>query len=725
MRRDSPSANGHSDGKSRRLVWLAIAPGAVTILVAAATIAYLLTASSDLSTGALMIILGLAGLICLGVSITAAASLSGIDRDRQAQIEGLRSAAIADTAALPELMQQRQYGEVAHPYGQAVNAPSSLDAFAAGGGDLAPLARDLAALRRTALEATMPYPKGPAPTAQPIPQATKPAPQNRVAPQVESRPRPELQAKPVIAEPIVATDQRVGVFVNLARRLQSLVHREIKLLDELEAQVEDPDLLKGLFSVDHLATRIRRHAENLAVLGGAVSRRQWSRPVNIYEVLRSAVAEVEHYSRVKLVRPIEGTLQGHAVADVIHLVAELVENATMFSAPNTQVLLRAQRVTSGLAVEVEDRGLGMPREEQNRVNSMLSSPDEINIDELLQDGRIGLFVVAALARRHGIALQLQTNIYGGTQAVLVLPHAILGDASPTKVVVDAAPPRAAVAATPAPTPPPVPQLTAAPQSYPPQPAPEPTTPPRPVSNDDTITIPAIRDTPAERPSPSPAPSPTSAPPVIQPEFTRPEPAAVTGQWASASVADSQPRAGLPALSPDEIPPGSFDGFALPAPGSPMPHQLPHQAYPATAPVAPHIPQQTSGQASSHPDAPRAGQAAAAWQNMPRRDPGVTRPHSVVDEAPGYSAVIEHQSAGDGRQVDDYWGGDGSTAESPTPPSTGRREDRPALPKRRQQSHLAPELRDSPQPASQAETAGHDPGLMSAFQRGAARSDETS
>lgn len=151
-------------------------------------------------------------------------------------------------------------------------------------------------------------------------------------------------------------EQKVEVFVNLARRLQSLVHREIQILDELENQVEDPDLLKGLFHVDHLATRIRRHAENLAVLGGAVSRRQWSSPVTMTEVLRSAIAEVEQYPRVKLVPPIDGTLRGHAVADVIHLLAELVENATVFSAPHTQVLLRAQRVTAGLALEVEDRG---------------------------------------------------------------------------------------------------------------------------------------------------------------------------------------------------------------------------------------------------------------------------------------------------------------------------------------------------------------------------------
>ncbi|MFD0025696.1 sensor histidine kinase [Streptomyces sp. NPDC058382] len=221
-------------------------------------------------------------------------------------------------------------------------------------------------------------------------------------------------------------DQKVEVFVNLARRLQSLVHREIQLLDELEHKVEDPDLLKGLFHVDHLATRIRRHAENLAVLGGAVSRRQWSNPVTMTEVLRSAIAEVEQYPRVKLVPPIDGTLRGHAVADVIHLLAELVENATVFSAPQTQVLLRAQHVTAGLALEVEDRGLGMPGNEQKRMNALLADPDQVNVARLLQDGRIGLFVVASLARRHGIAVRLQSNIYGGTQAVLVLPQSLLG-----------------------------------------------------------------------------------------------------------------------------------------------------------------------------------------------------------------------------------------------------------------------------------------------------------
>jgi signal transduction histidine kinase len=224
------------------------------------------------------------------------------------------------------------------------------------------------------------------------------------------------------------SDQRVEIFVNLARRMQSLVHREIEMLDDLEAQVEDPDLLKGLFTVDHLATRLRRQSESLAVLGGSSSRRQWTRQVTMHEVLRAAVAEVEQYSRVKVVPPVEGVLRGAAVTDVIHLIAELVENATKFSAPHTTALLRAQHVSAGVAIEIDDRGLGMVPADQQRMNVLLSDPGRMDVGELLRDGRIGLYVVAALARRHGIRVQLQNNIYGGTQAVVVLPKSLLDPA---------------------------------------------------------------------------------------------------------------------------------------------------------------------------------------------------------------------------------------------------------------------------------------------------------
>ncbi|MFD5801155.1 sensor histidine kinase [Streptomyces sp. NPDC127020] len=330
------------------------------------------------------------------------------------------------------------------------------------------------------------------------------------------------------------SEQKLEVFVNLARRLQSLVHREISILDELENEIEDPDLLKGLFHVDHLATRIRRHAENLAVLGGAVSRRQWSNPVDMTEVLRSAIAEVEQYSRVRLVPPIDGTLRGHAVADVIHLLAELVENATLFSAPQTQVLMRASLVTSGLAVEVEDRGLGMPTAEQARMNALLADPDQVNVAHLLADGRIGLFVVSQLAKRHGITVRLQTNIYGGVQAVLVVPQALLGT-EPGRLPGGTARPAEAAAAEPVPVP--------APRQQPPPMAPAPTVPAAPAT-------PAAGPTPAVPAAVAPA---TTAPAVPRPARGRP---AAEGEPLPLPVRGTRqnrptPAAAVPGVRPDE------------------------------------------------------------------------------------------------------------------------------------------------------------------------------
>ncbi|MBE9500120.1 hypothetical protein IHE61_25020 [Streptomyces sp. GKU 257-1] len=193
------------------------------------------------------------------------------------------------------------------------------------------------------------------------------------------------------AEARTGGEERAEVFVGLARRLQSLVHREIELIDRLENEIEDPDLLKNVFRVDHVATRTRRHAENLAVLGGATAHRRWTRPVSLSEALRSAVAEVEHYTRVQLVPPIEGTVHGQAVADVVHLLAELIENATVFSPPEAQVLVRTQRVAAGLAVEVEDRGPGMDPAAQQRLNTVLAEPGRTDVAELVRDGRIGLY----------------------------------------------------------------------------------------------------------------------------------------------------------------------------------------------------------------------------------------------------------------------------------------------------------------------------------------------
>jgi hypothetical protein len=217
-------------------------------------------------------------------------------------------------------------------------------------------------------------------------------------------------------------DLRMDVVGTLSLRLQALVHRALLLLSEIQARVEDPDLLAGLYGVDHLVVLVRRQAENLAVIGGGDPRRLWTSPVSITSTVRSAVQEIEHYSRVKMVRPVEGTLRGDVVADLIHLLAELVENATEFC-PARLVWIRVEEVPAGLAIEIEDRGVGFARDaERRRMNELLAEPGRVSLDELLRDGRIGLWVVAVLARRHGVAVELKSNLFGGVTAAVVVPH---------------------------------------------------------------------------------------------------------------------------------------------------------------------------------------------------------------------------------------------------------------------------------------------------------------
>ncbi|GAA4896879.1 ATP-binding protein [Stackebrandtia albiflava] len=226
-------------------------------------------------------------------------------------------------------------------------------------------------------------------------------------------------------EPLSRDPQDDGWLKQLAGRMQSSAHRIIRSLDDLESGVEDPDVLKGLFAVDHLATISRRYADSLAVLGGAKSRRRWSQPVNLAEIIRSAMSETPKYSMVGLTRPIKGMLHGHVAADVIHLLAELIDNATKFSPPDKRVMVRVSDVSAGVAIEIEDAGLGMNAEDQHRINQMLETPDEVDRVALLNDGRIGLVVVAILAHRHRVAVQLRRSVYGGTQATVVLPATLL------------------------------------------------------------------------------------------------------------------------------------------------------------------------------------------------------------------------------------------------------------------------------------------------------------
>ncbi|MGW2251607.1 sensor histidine kinase [Kitasatospora sp. NPDC001660] len=241
------------------------------------------------------------------------------------------------------------------------------------------------------------------------------------------------------------------VFLNIARRTQILIHRQISMLDALEREHEEPDLLRELFAVDHLATRMRRNAENLVILGGALPARRWRNAVPVVNVLRSAVSETENYSRVVVQGVPRASLSGQAVADVIHLVAELIENGTTFSPPYTQVQVSAQEVPKGLAVEVEDRGLGMSEEEYERLNDYLANPPELDVSALGDDLRLGLFVVARLAARHEIQVTLRPSPYGGTRAVVLVP-AVLLEKAEQPAAVPGLPSGARVTRTPAPGP---------------------------------------------------------------------------------------------------------------------------------------------------------------------------------------------------------------------------------------------------------------------------------
>jgi signal transduction histidine kinase len=212
------------------------------------------------------------------------------------------------------------------------------------------------------------------------------------------------------------------VFVSLARRNQSLLQRQLRLIDALEQKASDPATLADLFPLDHLTTRMRRHAEGLIILSGAAPGRSWSEPVPVIDVVRGAVAEIEDYKRVTVLTRSEDAVAGQAVADMIHLLAELIENATLSSPSGTRVEVRAERVANGFAIEVDDRGLGIEAGQLAAINAQLANPPDF---DLANADQLGLFVVGKLAARHGVRVALRPSPYGGTTAVALMPNNIV------------------------------------------------------------------------------------------------------------------------------------------------------------------------------------------------------------------------------------------------------------------------------------------------------------
>ncbi|MEV0555735.1 MULTISPECIES: nitrate- and nitrite sensing domain-containing protein [unclassified Streptomyces] len=215
------------------------------------------------------------------------------------------------------------------------------------------------------------------------------------------------------------------VILGIARQSQNLVNLQLTKLDALERRHQDPDILKGLYELDSTASQLRRYEENLVIISGEQPRRSWTEPVALIDILRSAVGEVAEYQRVEVNTDEEVFLTPPAVADVIHLLAELIDNATAYSPAPSPVGVRAGMVAKGLAVEIEDRGLGMSEEDYASFNAQLAVPPQFDVVALADDLRLGMFVIARLATRHGITVTLRSSPYGGTTAIVLIPHEIV------------------------------------------------------------------------------------------------------------------------------------------------------------------------------------------------------------------------------------------------------------------------------------------------------------
>ncbi len=222
-----------------------------------------------------------------------------------------------------------------------------------------------------------------------------------------------------------------AVFVKIAHRSQGVVHRQLALLDKAEREEPEPDRLKLLFQLDHLATRARRNSENLIVLGGEQPGRKWRNPVPLIDVVRGAGAESLDYTRIHVRKLPETQIIGPAVTDIIHLLAELADNATTFSPPESPVEITGGLVGKGIAIEISDQGLGMTAEDMAARNALLAQPPDFSVATLAGDIRLGLFVVAKLAARHGITVRLTESDYGGVKAIVLIPNALTTSAPDT------------------------------------------------------------------------------------------------------------------------------------------------------------------------------------------------------------------------------------------------------------------------------------------------------
>ncbi|MER7688674.1 ATP-binding protein [Streptomyces sp. NPDC097610] len=220
-----------------------------------------------------------------------------------------------------------------------------------------------------------------------------------------------------------SASQEKAAVLSIARRILTLINNTLKAFDALEREMEDPEVLSPLFRLDHMVTRLRRLAESLTVAGGALPRRS-SRATPLSDVISHAISEIEQYERVRLVSPVDGTVDGRAATGLVHLLAELLDNAAFFSDPQTQVLVRVETAASGVVIQIDDRGKLMPQETLAQLNGLLSEPSRHRSGDYVRDGRIGIWVVAEYARRLGLHVRIQSNFYGSNQAEVRVPFGL-------------------------------------------------------------------------------------------------------------------------------------------------------------------------------------------------------------------------------------------------------------------------------------------------------------
>jgi signal transduction histidine kinase len=454
------------------------------------------------------------------------------------------------------------------------------------------------------------------------------------------------------------------VFVSLARRNQSLLQRQLRLIDALEQKASDPATLADLFPLDHLTTRMRRHAEGLIILSGAAPGRSWSEPVPVIDVIRGAVAEVEDYKRVTVLTRAEDAVAGLAAADMIHLLAELIENATLSSPSGTRVEVRAERVANGFAIEIDDRGLGIEAGQLRTINQQLAKPPDF---DLANADQLGLFVVGKLAARHAVRVALRPSPYGGTTAVVLMPNSIVVPAHETDADTDpdlraGTDPMSGLDLDHA-------DALALTGRRPAHPSlPEGTTR-RTEAPDDGFGL-------ARDPAP-PARDPVPA--VPPPSFRLGTPPPRLGGQGPAA-----PGPGTPGLAP---PGPGIPGLAPPGPGIPPP-ALPRRSPPGLAPPGP---------AASGPDTP--GLAVPGPGTS-----GLGRPDRAVDPDPfGLRGPATDPTPTPSPATDASADPDAGPAPGPQTAGTYR-----GLPRRIRQASLNPHLRDSPRAAARGADADSTP-----------------